>query len=196
MGCGGSSITAEDIKSDIILRENDKEYLIEILSQTLKTSKFTMSLLYNGKKNGFESSTFHNCCDGKGKTVIICETQSGNIFGGYTSIPWSMDNQYHADTHAFLFIIKNQNGDRKLVPLKVSTEATKHAVQHIASKGPTFGKAIHSLSICDKPHIASNSYTNENSSYEFDGNELCGGKEESDGEYYFKMKNYEVYQVV
>eukprot|EP01084_Bolivina_argentea_P224955 380268_1 len=109
MGCGGSSITAEDIKSDIILRENDKEYLIEILSQTLKTSKFTMSLLYNGKKNGFESSTFHNCCDGKGKTVIICETQSGNIFGGYTSITRESNNGWLMDKNAFLFLIRSNN---------------------------------------------------------------------------------------
>eukprot|EP00483_Globobulimina_turgida_P001657 UN01659 len=185
MGCCGSSITPEDFKSDIILREEDKQFLIETLSQKLKTSKFTLNLLYNARTNGFEAATFHNCCDNKGRTITICESHTGNIFGGYTSIPWSTDSQYHADPTAFLFIIKNQHGDRKLVPLKLSTEAIKHAVQHISSKGPTFGKAIHSLSICNKPNIAPNSYTNEKSSYAFDGNELCGGNEETDGEYYF-----------
>ena len=127
--------------------------------------------------------------------MIICESEYGNIFGGYTSIPWSMDNKFHQDLNAFLFIIKNQHSDQRLIPLKSANDG-KYAVQHISSKGPTFGKAIHALSICNKSHVSSNSYTNDNSSYQFDGNEICGGDQETDGEYYFKLKNYEVYQVV
>eukprot|EP01083_Nonionella_stella_P076734 209260_1 len=198
MGCGGSAIaiTTEDIKSDILLREDDKAFLVQILTETLQTTKFGINRLYNGREHGFDASTFHSKCDHQGRTIIICESQTGNIFGAYTSIPWSMDNQYHKDPTAFLFIIKNQHKDRKVVPLKTSTEASAHAVQHVSNKGPTFGKAVHALSICTKANVTPTSYTNNGSSYKFDGNEICGGNEVSDGEYYFQLKNYEVHQIV
>ena len=84
-----------------------------------------------------------------------------------------------------------------MISLKTSHEdAEKYAVQHISSKGPSFGKAIHSLCISSCPHLSPNSYSNDQSSYDFVGNEISGSKEESDGTFYFKLKNYEVHQVV
>ena len=166
-----------------------------MLQQQLKTSKFQLNILYNARKHGFEASTFHQHCDNKGKTIMICETDNNCIFGAYTSIPWSTDNQYHPDRNAFLLIIKNQDGDQRVIGLRTNASAT-HSIQHVSTKGPTFGKAINALSICNKPHLSANSYTNEDSSYEFEGNELCGGNDENGGAYYFKVKNYEVHQVL
>lgn len=81
MGCGGSSITADDIRSDIMIREEDRADLIEMLASKLKKSTFTFNMLYNGRIHGFEAYEFHERCDEKGPTVTICESENGYIFG-------------------------------------------------------------------------------------------------------------------
>ena len=83
MGCGGSSITVDDIRSDIMIREEDRAALIEMLASKLKKSTFTVNMLYNGRIHGFEACEFHERCDEKGPTVTICESENGYIFGVY-----------------------------------------------------------------------------------------------------------------
>ena len=52
---------------------------------TFKNSK----LLYRASENEYSASQFHKLCDGKGTTITIIESDFGNIFGGYTNIPWA-----------------------------------------------------------------------------------------------------------
>jgi hypothetical protein len=48
-----------------------------------------LELLYKASKDGFEASKFHSHCDFKGPTISIIKSDTGNVFGGYTTIPWS-----------------------------------------------------------------------------------------------------------
>ena len=63
----------------------------------------------------FEASKFHELCDGKGKTVTLITTSTGNICGGFTSVSWASGGDtilglilnglvnYKYDKEAFLF---------------------------------------------------------------------------------------------
>ena len=48
---------------------------------------------WHAKTDGWEASTFHSNCDGKGPTVTII--QVGNYtFGGYTDVSWFSKYQF------------------------------------------------------------------------------------------------------
>ena len=51
----------------------------------------------------FEISKFHELCDGKGKTVTLITTSTGNICGGFTSVSWASVDSGASDKEAFLF---------------------------------------------------------------------------------------------
>ena len=44
-----------------------------------------LELIYRGSKDGFKVDSFHEKCDGQGKTVVIINSK-GNVFGGFTDI--------------------------------------------------------------------------------------------------------------
>ena len=45
-------------------------------------------MIYDGKKDGFAASKFHENCDNKGKTIIIIKSEHGRIFGAYADKEW------------------------------------------------------------------------------------------------------------
>jgi len=51
-------------------------------------------LLYRATEAGCHSYAFHRMCDGRGPTVTFVETQeTGQVFGGFTSTPWSSQDE-------------------------------------------------------------------------------------------------------
>ena len=51
--------------------------------------KARFELLYRGTKDGFTEQAFGDKCDNQGDTLIIVKATTGQIFGGYTNIPWA-----------------------------------------------------------------------------------------------------------
>ena len=95
-----------------------------------------MELIYRGTRDGMSSIDFHNKCDNKGKTICIFLIKKDNIFGGYSSIPWTSDGRDKiANDDCFLFTLTNI----------YNTEPTKfpyvkgRSVYHGTSNGPYFG---------------------------------------------------------
>ena len=69
------------------------------------------SLLYQGSRDGFRCFDFHSRCDRKPNTLTIVKSSSGNIFGGYTVVPWkslNRDGVYEYDRNAFIFSLVNK----------------------------------------------------------------------------------------
>ena len=52
--------------------------------------------------------SFHSKCDGIGKTITFIRSNNGNIFGGFTSIPWEISGNWIKDPSAFIFSVDNQ----------------------------------------------------------------------------------------
>ncbi|EGG17114.1 hypothetical protein DFA_08096 [Cavenderia fasciculata] len=54
------------------------------------------SIVSNGTRDGFQVSSFHFKCDGKGPTITLVKSNNGNEFGGYNSQSWnSSTNTYY-----------------------------------------------------------------------------------------------------
>ena len=118
----------------LILNQNDKK--IQYINKLLDWSGFTsMKLLYRGTRDGMTSKDFHKKCDNKGETISLFLNDKGNIFGGYSSIPWESNGGGKISEDCFLFTLINI----------FNTEPTKfpyiqkRSVYHSLDYGPDFG---------------------------------------------------------
>ena len=79
------------LSSSSILGSLDSKYLGQLNSylgpvlQNPGRSRFVRC--WHAKTDGWEASTFHSNCDGKGPTVTIVQVGS-YVFGGYTDKSW------------------------------------------------------------------------------------------------------------
>ena len=79
-------IKTDFINDTIILNNEDKNKLFNFLNPVFKDKHFYLNLLYR-RGNDMSYKTFHEKCDNKGHTVIICKSKNEK-FGGYTNINW------------------------------------------------------------------------------------------------------------
>jgi len=79
------SLFGGDIDESTIIEREHQELLQEWLPS--KTNELT--LLYRATRDGFNASSFHDKCDGKGSTLTIAKSSSGHVFGGYAVNSWN-----------------------------------------------------------------------------------------------------------
>ena len=127
---------------------------------------------------------FHEACDKKGPTIVLCEEQFGKRFGGFTKVNWDTSGN-KSDSSSFLFSLDK----------KVKFSGTESpGIYGGDNYGPYFfGKT---LSLIDnEPEgkflgIDQQHYAKESTSrYNVKRNELSGADR-------FTLKNMEVYQVI
>ena len=164
------------------------------------------SLLYQGSRDGFEASNFHTRCDGCPKTLTIVKSSNGNIFGGYTRVPWQsleydVQNGYKYDQTAFLFSLVNDEKrpvifEHTNASLTINETCTRASVWSSKRHGPIFG-AGHDLFICDCSNTIAKSYSNLG--YIYTHAEYPKGsdriKDILAGSRYFKVDEIEVFQI-
>jgi hypothetical protein len=150
-------------------------------------------LLYRGSRDGFDSSTFHDRCDGKPHTVTIVETTLGFIFGGYTPTVWDRTSGSKSDSslQSFIFTLKNaQNMDPKKFSLK--SASNQCAIWSGSGYGPIFGGG-HDFQISSNSNATTSNYSNFGHTYNNDTG--CDGKTFLAGAYNFTVKELEVFHV-
>ena len=59
----------------------------------IESQPTSMQLIYSAELDGWDSLNFHKNCDGLSPTLVLMESQRGNIFGGYTTKPWSSNRR-------------------------------------------------------------------------------------------------------
>ena len=94
-----------------------------------------MKLLYRGTRDGMNSKNFHDKCDNKGKTICLFLNEKGNIFGGYSSIPWESSGGDKTSNDCFLFTLTNIYD---IEPTKFPYVKNR-SVYHGSNYGPYFG---------------------------------------------------------
>ena len=107
------------------------------------------SLLYQGSRDGFDALDFHSRCDGWPNTLTIVKSAKGNIFGGFTSIPWESidydnENGYEYDKNAFIFSLVNDENRLLIFEHTKESENIKESdargsVWSSSNNGPVFG---------------------------------------------------------
>jgi len=161
---------------------------IGFISQELKqVSKKIGETLYVASKDGQSSSNFHSKCDGKGATVVIVLTTSGNVFGGYSAASWASSGGYYKTETSFLFRLRP---GMRHYNLKKGKEG--YSIYRSSSYGPMFGQG-HDLIIVSNPMSSTSSYTNGGHSYEFPG---YPNYQLNDGMKNFKILDYVVVKAV
>jgi hypothetical protein len=122
-----------------------------------------LRLLYRGSRDGFEASAFRSRCNGHRNTVSLISSTNGCIFGGFSPVAWSSENNYVSDPSltSFIFTLKNpHNLPAQIFKLKLAG----NAICGSGSYGPTFGGG-HDLHICDQSRTSNGSYSNLGHSY-------------------------------
>ena len=174
-----------------ILKESKRENeLLERMKEWIKIKR--MELIYRGTRDGSSSNDFHNKCDNKGETIILCKNDKDNIFGGYTSYPWGQDEKYYSSPDSFLFTLTNiYNINPTIFPSKND----KYDVYHNCNHGPVFGGG-NDLFIYNN-FLNSGGLTYFPYTYEDvlgKGKSILTGKD-NNNDIHFKIKEIEVFKV-
>ena len=117
-------------------------------------------LKYQGTKDGFTASAFHSKCDNLGPSLTIIKTNTGHIFGGFTSISWNSTGNYYKDSNAFIFTIVNPHN----IPPTKYLITNSSAIYCGSSYGPTFGGG-HDICITNNANQSTSSYSSFPSSF-------------------------------
>jgi len=168
----------------IALELNEARFLD---TQLKSLSKKLGETLYVASKDGDSVATFHSKCDDQGPTVVIVQTTTDAVFGGYTDMSWKHKGWVTSKT-SFLFRLRPVTAR---YPIKSSK--TTRAIYAYSSYGPTFGDG-HDLYIVNNALSSSNSHTKGNTAYQFPGTSVTYAL--SDGTYNFKVKDYVVMKAI
>ena len=120
---------------DTLIKKQDKVWLANWLLNGRNSGKVTeLELLYKATRDGFGAAEFHANCDNKAPTLTLISAE-GEIFGGYTSQPWTGQSPgiFKEDSTAFTFSLN------KKVKCPVNTAKKQMAVRHLDCAGPVFG---------------------------------------------------------
>ena len=90
----------ELFKGSNIIQNYDETKLI--LSWINKNNIKT-NLLFNSNNDGDLLSTFFSRVSNKCPTLLIVKSTNGYIFGGYSSLCWKCDGNWHSDKNSFIF---------------------------------------------------------------------------------------------
>ena len=91
-----------------IIKNDDEMNLILNAIHKKPNLKIKVKLLYTPTLEENSWRDFHNYCDNKGPTIVLCESTTGKRFGGYTSVSWDLKNAGYHDINAFLFSLDNK----------------------------------------------------------------------------------------
>ena len=89
-----------------ITTNNEINFLLEYIRNTDKSFNFNeIKLLYRGSRDGDRTKTCHQLCDNKQNVLIIMQSDTGYIFGGYSKIGFKIKNNFEwkIDNNSFLF---------------------------------------------------------------------------------------------
>ena len=176
-------------KSSIVNNNNIRFF--DIIKQKLKDiykrKKIGFKMIYNAKENGDSSQTFHELCDNHNNTLVIVNTTTKNIFGGFASKTWnSMEIGRKKDDKSFIFSINKQ----KIYNPKIDDlERQRYHLFCSDNDGPCFyAFSINNLffkngGYCDEI---------EKCNYNFFENEY----EINNGEKKFQVKQLEIYEII
>ena len=162
-------------KSSVINKEE-----IDLFMNWLDQKPKKIKLLLDSKIDGDLTQTFYNKCGGKFPTVVFVKTTKGKRFGGYCSIGWENKNGgYMKDINNFIFSLDK----KKKYKIKNPDKAIQTSSDYFAFGGGS------DFYIYDKCTSYIYNYNQNTGTYE------TTEQYELNGEQYFTVSSYEVYQI-
>ena len=71
------------------------------------------SLLDRASEQGFSAKAFHRLCDNYTHTLILIETDSGKVIGGYTPLAWNSSTKHWSEDKSMRSFIFSMNMKEK-----------------------------------------------------------------------------------
>ncbi len=103
--------------------------------------KGSTELLYCASRDGWTGAAFHNTCDSAAKTIVICKSEDGFVFGGYASASWSDTSSGRGyATHKSApssFLFEFCGSPAEIIQLVCSNVSV--ALRCVPNEGPAFG---------------------------------------------------------
>ncbi|CDW83367.1 tldc domain-containing protein [Stylonychia lemnae] len=110
-------------------------------------------LIFKASIDGFLASSFHSKCDNQGPIISFIQSEHGQIFGAYTSVPWTSNrDKWISDNEAFVFSLSKNT-------LHKQHDNYDFAVNHHDNNIITLGGG-HDIFISNKCNDNSDSYCN------------------------------------
>lgn len=170
-------------KTGILNVEQIKWLMTFVLPPNLESlsQKYRLS-----EANGFSAEKFHNYCDNKAPLLVLCQSNTGNIFGGVSFVPFNVEgtetnrNLIFSLDKKSVHYLKNVNGSKK------STQA----VRDDRNCGPIFGQK--DLLIGDNCHNRASCSSDLGDVYQFDGD----GTTYLTGAQFFSLKKVIIFQML
>ena len=88
-----------------------KDLQSELIQLCRFSEVFKWRLVYRGTRDGFSAYNFHSRCNWIANTLTIVQSETNNIFGGFTTKPWTFENRHIADPNAFVFSLRNNESN-------------------------------------------------------------------------------------
>ena len=178
--------------NDSIFLKNNSKY-INLIQEGIKhqfnKEIIDTNLLYRCSRDGDDEAIFHQKCDGIPYTLVIGESESNKIFGGFTSQQWDLRSKTKNDDNAFLFHL-NQMKNYYVIK-------GKGGIYCNCGFGPTFGNNNH-FRLCFQEQRKSLEESNREDSNNSVHNSFENHDQQKytfEGKNYFKLKDYEVFKL-
>ena len=171
------------------LNINKFEFILEKIKLIyyFKGKKIKLKMLYSATVNGDESIKFHELCDYHNNTLVLVQTETDNIFGGYVNKQWnSLELGRKMDNNSFLFSVNKQ---KIYNPRTDISSGQKYHLFCSDKDGPCF----YAFSIEDLC-LEKGGYCDEMKKCNYDSFEI--DYELNEGNKYFKVKQLEIYEIL
>ncbi|PKK62805.1 BTB-domain-containing protein [Rhizophagus irregularis] len=156
---------------------------ISIMKQQKNDITYDFNLLVRGSRDGFSEKTFHEFCDNKGPTITIVRVKNSNeILGGFNPCNWISEIGYNSVEESFIFSLDRNNLEKSIFSKVIDNE---NAIYNSAKYGPCFGGG--GISSDFELFYKEKQGQCIKESYE---------KAIRQDEEYFKVDDYEVFQVI
>lgn len=119
------------MKSSKIIDQNSNQ-IFYIKNWISPNKNIKCKLIYDGKRDGGQSSIFHSLCDNKGPSITFIKTNNKRRIGGFTMKNWDINaNKFISDDKAFIFDLDLNE--------KYDIVKKENAIYSCKGYGPTFG---------------------------------------------------------
>ena len=169
---------------------NEKfDFIKKTLCEKLKVKEVNYKLIYKATRDGDSKEIFHSKCDNINNTLIIIKTNKNNIFGGFTTALWNVNNSYKYDTYSFLFSL-NKN---KIYSIKSTFQWAISCWDNICISFGVSADCMYELYIADR-------FLSSNDNYVYNGllyfNQNDPAFILNNGMRNFMVEECEIYQVI
>jgi len=137
--------------------------------------------LYVASKDGDQAGKFQRACANQGPTVLIVQSTTGSVFGGYTDVNWGGSKGYKRSTKSFLFRLRPA-----MTKYAIKSKRVSYAVEINLGAGPVFGGG-HDIFISYNALSNKKSNTNGGHTYSFPSSP---NHQLNDGMSYFQVTDY------